>query len=176
MEYLLVAQLSLAFVFAISGTLKMTAAGREALLQTVRSVPPLSRYARFVIYLLPLAELVLAAMLLSAGTLIRRDLPLALATLTTALLLFFVAYALSTDLSVPCRCFGSRSEATVSWLHVIRNAALFMIAAFSWLVVANSEDGPAARPTEYLIQGLPAILIALIVVFFDDVVALWASK
>ncbi len=47
--------------------------------------------------------------------------------------------AMRSGLRVPCNCFGATSSDPVSWLEILRNAALVLIAAV--VVAANPERG-----------------------------------
>lgn len=73
---------------------------------------------------------------------------------------------------VPCQCFGT-SQAAIGIRHVVRNAVLCFVAAAG--AAAAVIEPAAPRPAGVALTLGAAIVTALVVVFLDDLAALFAD-
>lgn len=155
---MLVVMLRLFFglVFIASGTAKLRSAGSfQHTLDRLDMLP--ARLKRPLVSGLPIAELLCGTALVAGlGTAFA-------ATAGTLMLCVFTGAMIITvqrGKSVPCNCFGTVSDAPMSWRTVLRNAIL--IAMGSVVVIASSAD-VAGHSQSYPAYDLP-LLIAVVVV------------
>jgi uncharacterized membrane protein YphA (DoxX/SURF4 family)/thiol-disulfide isomerase/thioredoxin len=126
---LFVARLALAAVFAVAGLAKL--ADRAGSIDAARSFGVPSRAAGPVAILLPVAELVVAALLLLPAT-ARAGAAAALAMLSVFALA--IVGNLSRGRRPDCHCFGQLHSAPVSWSTLSRDALLAVVAGLVvWL-------------------------------------------
>ena len=137
---ILVARLGIAGVFFWAAIPKLWDPGAFAAdVQNYRVLP--EAYVGHVALFVPVFELVLAI-----GLCLPRYHRGAAMIATLMLLVFSAAMAQARmrGIDLSCGCFGAAFEAKVSWLTVVRSAALAVLAALPWLV--RSEAPPAASP------------------------------
>jgi thiol-disulfide isomerase/thioredoxin len=135
----LVARLLLSGVFAVAAAAKL--ADRAGTRAAVREFGVPARVAGALAFVLPLAELTSAGLLLPAST------ALAGAILAASLLVLFTA-AIAANLllgrSPSCHCFGQLHSEPVGWKTLGRNGALVGLAAFAAFAgLAESEQRSA---------------------------------
>src|SRR5215207_2561187 len=154
---LLVARLILAAVFAVSGISKLfDLSGSQA---AMRSFGVPERFTRAGGVALPIAELVIAVLLIPATT-ARWG-----ALLALILLLVFVggiSYSLSRGRKFDCHCFGQLTTSEIGPPTLIRNAALAVLAAFvAFSGFANDNPGPGLTD---VFRGLSAFEWVMLVI------------
>ena len=132
---LLAARLVLASVFALAAGAKI--ADREGSRRAVREFRVPDRLALPAAWLIPFAELGIAAAFLSGPTARWAAISamVLLAVFSTA-----IAIALARGEQIDCRCFGELSSAPVSGVSLVRNGALAGLAAF--VTLAPNAPGP----------------------------------
>ncbi len=152
---LLFASLALACVLAVAGVAKLL--DRNGSRNAARSFGVPERLAGAVALGLPLAELAIAALLLSAAT------RWWAAVAAFALLLAFsmaIAVALARGQKPDCHCFGRLHSAPAGWGTLARNAGLATLAAL--VVVAGRGDaGPGAFAWVSALDGLQWLVLGL---------------
>ncbi|HLL51862.1 MAG TPA: MauE/DoxX family redox-associated membrane protein, partial [Thermomicrobiales bacterium] len=160
---MLAARLILAAVFVVSGISKLfDLSGSQA---AMRSFGVPERMTRAGGIALPVAELVIAVLLIPAAT-ARWG-----ALLALILLLVFVAgigYSLSRGRKFDCHCFGQLTTSEIGPPTLIRNAVLAVLAAFVAVSgFANDDPGPGITDVvrgldtfEWLILLIGVILLA----------------
>jgi peroxiredoxin len=160
---LLAARLILAAVFVVSGISKLfDLSGSQA---AMRSFGVPERFTRAGGIALPIAELVIAVLLIPATT-ARWG-----ALLALLLLLVFVAgisYSLSRGRKFDCHCFGQLTTSEIGPPTLVRNAVLAVLAAFVAISgFANNNPGPGLTAIfrglgafEWLMLAIGVILLA----------------
>ena len=160
---LLVARLILAAVFAVSGISKLfDLSGSQA---AMRSFGVPERFTRVGGIALPIAELVIAVLLIPATT-ARWG-----ALLALILLVIFIAgisYSLSRGRKFDCHCFGQLTTSEIGAPTLIRNGVLVVLAAFVTISgFANNNVGPGLTDVfqglsafEWVILAIGVILLA----------------
>jgi peroxiredoxin len=160
---LLAARLILAAVFAVSGISKLfDLSGSQA---AMRSFGVPERFTRAGGIALPIAELVIAVLLIPAAT-ARWGALLALVLL--AVFIAGISYSLSRGRKFDCHCFGQLTTSEIGPPTLIRNAVLAVLAAF--VVISgfvNNNPGPGLTdvfrglsPFEWVMLAVGVILLA----------------
>src|SRR5918994_201084 len=154
---LLAARLILAAVFVVSGISKLfDLSGSQA---AMRSFGVPERFTRTGGIALPIAELVIAVLLIPAAA-ARWG-----ALLALILLLVFVAgisYSLSRGRKFDCHCFGQLTTSEIGPPTLIRNGVLAVLAAFVTISgFANNNPGPGLTD---VFQGLSAFEWIMLVI------------
>jgi len=144
---LLAARLILAAVFVVSGISKLfDLSGSQAAMRSFGVPEGMTRAGGIA---LPIAELVIAVLLIPAATAQWG------ALFALILLLVFVAgigYSLSRGKKFDCHCFGQLTTSEIGTPTLIRNAVLAVLAAFvAYSGFANGDPGPAISD---VVQGL----------------------
>src|SRR5918994_1236077 len=135
---LLAARLILAAVFAVSGISKLfDLSGSQA---AMRSFGVPERFTRAGGIALPIAELVIAVLLIPAAAARWGAL---LALILLAVFIAGISYSLSRGRKFDCHCFGQLTTSEVGPPTLIRNAVLAVLAAFVTISgFANNNPGP----------------------------------
>lgn len=109
-------------------------------------------------------------------TAIPRTVPVGLALAGLMLLVFCAGIVVSmrSGASVPCRCFGATS-APLGPRHLVRNAALLSVVAAGLVAWQLRATGRPATGGAVLAVAV-AVVLALIVIFFDDLADLFGSS
>jgi hypothetical protein len=76
--------------------------------------------------------------------------------------------AMRQELRQPCLCFGV-STLPLGWPHIARNVGLFCVALVGFLATGSV----GARPAGIAISVSAALVLALLFIFFDDLVDLF---
>ncbi|WP_433246404.1 MauE/DoxX family redox-associated membrane protein [Streptosporangium sp. CA-135522] len=156
--------LGLVFLSAVAGKLRDPAAFRASVADMVpvgpRGVPVVGR-------LTILAE-ICAVVLLA----IPQTVPAGFVLAGTVLTGFSagIARALRAGARTPCGCFGATAT-PLGARHLVRNAALLLFAVAGF---ALTGAGDAAHPAGIALALTTAALLALLVVFFEDIADLFA--
>src|SRR5215208_6910540 len=146
---LLAARLILAAVFVVSGISKLLdLSGSEA---AMRSFGVPERFTRAGGIVLPIAELVIAVLLIPTATARWGAL---LALILLAVFVAGISYSLSRGRKFDCHCFGQLTSSEIGPTTLIRNAALAVLAAFV-AVSGFANDNVGLALTE-VFQGLSA--------------------
>lgn len=149
---------------------------------TISAVSKISSWPAFCVairsyQIVPPAHLLLAARLTVAAELAAAVLMLAPVTrmagllLAAGLLVVFsaaVASVVLRSIRTPCGCFDSSTE-PAGWRHVVRNAALFLVAC-AGAVLAMETQQPF-RVTDFLVAAAVAAPCLAVVIFWDTFVA-----
>lgn len=77
--------------------------------------------------------------------------------------------AIARGTKAACNCFGTHG-APLGWRHVARDTALLAVA----IVGAVASDAHGARPAGVAVSVATATFLAVLVVFLDDVLSLFA--
>jgi hypothetical protein len=104
--------------------------------------------------IVPLAELALVTLLLIV--------PAVGAIFSMITLAFFTTFLISrvkAGVSVPCACFGATVSTPLSWLDVIRNIGLFLLAATALIATRPIRPTPADIAVVAAAVGGAAILL-----------------
>jgi hypothetical protein len=98
---------------------------------------------------------------------------LASAAALTAVLTAGVAVAVRRGVAAPCACFGSRGRASLSGVHLTRNACLLavLMAGAAGAGIELSPPGPAAAALAAVAGGVSALLLTRL----DDLAALFGT-
>lgn len=121
-----IASIAIGAMFVFSGGAKL--ADRPGWLRQSGDLGVDRRLAQLV----PWYELVLGALLLSG---VARPWPAVVAVLTLAVFTWFLARRMLDGTRPPCACFGSKSQRPLGRRHLVRNAALLVVAALGILAV-----------------------------------------
>jgi peroxiredoxin len=162
---LLAARLILAAVFVVSGISKLfDLSGSQA---AMRSFGVPDRFTRAGGVVLPIAELVIAVLLIPAAT-ARWG-----ALLALILLVVFVAgisYSLSRGRKFDCHCFGQLTTSEIGPPTLIRNAALAVLAAFVAISgFANNNPGPGLTDVFRSLSAFEWVMLAIGVILLAAV-------
>src|SRR5215208_2454790 len=154
---LLAARLILAAVFVVSGISKLLdLSGSEAAMRSFR-VP--ERFTRAGGLVLPVAELVIAVLLIPATTARWGAL---LAFILLAVFVAGISYSLSRGRKFDCHCFGQLTTSEIGPPTLIRNAVLAVLAAFvAFSGFANNNPGPGLTA---VFRGLSAFEWVMLVI------------
>ncbi len=128
---LLLARLSLAAVFAVAGISKL--ANLEASRQSVMGFGVPKRLAQSIGWLLPIAEIVTAILLLFVESAWAASLA---ALLLLALFIIVISVSLARGLKTDCNCFGQIHSTPISWSLVARNLAF---SALALVIIAQGK-------------------------------------
>jgi hypothetical protein len=162
---------AIAGVFLVSVLSKLW--GRAALAEFIRWVASLRlvprRWSRPLAYCAVAAEVGALILLAVPSTVV---LGLAHGTVLLAMLTGAIVVTLRRGDRAPCRCFGA-GTARLGLPHVIRNLVLIAVCG-TGLAVAPFGPGMALHPVGVMITLLGAAVIVLLVLQFDDLVALFA--
>ena len=136
---LLAARLILAAVFVVSGVSKLfDLSGSQA---AMRSFGVPERFTRAGGIALPIAELVIAVLLIPAAT---AQWGALLALILLGVFIAGIAYNLSRGRKFDCHCFGQLTTSEIGPSTLIRNAVLAVLAAFVAISgFVNNDPGPA---------------------------------
>jgi peroxiredoxin len=154
---LLAARLILAAVFAVSGISKLfDLSGSQA---AMRSFGVPERFTRAGGIALPIAELVIAVLLIPAATARWGAL---LALILLAVFIAGISYSLSRGRKFDCHCFGQLTTSEIGPPTLIRNAVLAVLAAFVVISgFANNNPGPGLTD---VFRGLSAFEWVMLVI------------
>src|SRR5438045_1017440 len=128
-----IARLVLVAVFAVAGWAKLS--DRSGTRQAVREFGVPDALATPVTFLLPLAELVVAALLLFSGTAVIGAIG---AAVLLALFIVAIGVSLARGKRPDCHCFGQVHSEPVGPATLVRNAVLVGLAA---LIIADGTGG-----------------------------------
>jgi peroxiredoxin len=160
---LLAARLILAAVFAVSGISKLfDLSGSQA---AMRSFGVPERFTRAGGIALPIAELVIAGLLVPAATARWGAL---LALILLAVFIAGISYSLFRGRKFDCHCFGQLTTSEIGPPTLIRNAVLAVLAAFVVISgFANNNPGPGLTDVfrglsafEWVMLAIGVILLA----------------
>jgi peroxiredoxin len=160
---LLAARLILAAVFAVSGISKLfDLSGSQA---AMRSFGVPERFTRAGGIALPIAELVIAGLLVPAATARWGAL---LALILLAVFIAGISYSLFRGRKFDCHCFGQLTTSEIGPPTLIRNAVLAVLAAFVVISgFANNTPGPGLTDVfrglsafEWVMLAIGVILLA----------------
>jgi peroxiredoxin len=154
---LLAARLILAAVFAVSGISKLfDLSGSQA---AMRSFGVPERFTRAGGIALPIAELVIAVLLIPTATARWGAL---LALILLAVFIAGISYSLSRGRKFDCHCFGQLTTSEIGPPTLIRNAVLAVLAAFVVISgFANNNPGPGLTD---VFRGLSAFEWVMLVI------------
>jgi peroxiredoxin/uncharacterized membrane protein YphA (DoxX/SURF4 family) len=139
---LLAARLILAAVFAVSGISKLfDLSGSQA---AMRSFGVPERFTRAGGIALPIAELVIALLLIPAAT---AGWGALLALILLAVFIAGISYSLSRGRKFDCHCFGQLTTSEIGPPTLIRNAVLAVLAAFV-TISSFANDNPGLALTD----------------------------
>lgn len=154
---LLAARLILAAVFAVSGISKLfDLSGSQA---AMRSFGVPDRFTRAGGIALPIAELVIAVLLIPA-TSARWGALLALSLL--AVFIGGISYSLSRGRKFDCHCFGQLTTSEIGPSTLIRNAVLAVLAAFVIISgFTNNNPGPSLTDVFHGLRAVEWVMLAI---------------
>ena len=158
----LIARLALATVFAIAAATKL--ADREGTRKAVAAFGAPERLAAPLAILLPLAELVVAGLLLPATTAVYGAVG---ALCLLAIFSIAIAVSLARGRTPDCHCFGQLHSEPASWKTLVRNGVL---AAVAVVALAGSIAEPDASAVAWIGDLGGAELLALAVAVCAGVV------
>jgi peroxiredoxin len=154
---LLAARLILAAVFAVSGISKLfDLPGSQA---AMRSFGVPEQFTRAGGFALPIAELVIAVLLIPAATAKWGAL---LALILLAVFIAGISYSLSRGRKFDCHCFGQLTTSEIGPPTLIRNAVLAVLAAFITVSgFANNNPGPALTEVFSGLSAFEWVMLAI---------------
>lgn len=153
----------LAAVFAAAGAAKIRSPRSTGATFAALGLPAPATLARAV----PLAELGLAVLLLVVPAVGAAVALAALAGFTT-----FLVRALQAGVRVSCGCFGSAADEPVSFVEVVRNGLLALLAGAA--LFASGPTGPALADAVLVsTAGLVGLLVLALCELRRDVGAVW---
>jgi hypothetical protein len=107
----------------------------------------------------------------AAGAVLLTEAVLVLAAIVTVILAAGVWVVVRRGVSAKCACFGSRSQAPLGRVHLIRNLSL-LIAVLAGLAAGPLAHRPALAVA--LIAAVVGVVIALLLIRSEDLAALFA--
>ncbi|GGQ75136.1 MauE/DoxX family redox-associated membrane protein [Couchioplanes azureus] len=157
--------LVLVFATAVAG--KAGPARFAAFAGSLRGIPLARQRPRAAAFGVVAAETGTVALLCAPGT---ARVGLVAAAALALLLAAGVAGALRTGVQAACRCFGAAAE-PLRWHHVVRNLVLATLAA----AAAAVGHTTAAHPAGIALAAGVAAVLALVVIRFDDIAAVFRA-
>jgi methylamine utilization protein MauE len=159
----------LAIVFACSAVAKLRGGGsfrgfREWLEDL--PVPVASRHASVVAAAMAVAEVLIVVLIVLPWTVLAGFM---LAGATLAVFIAGTCVAIARGTKATCNCFGTRG-APLGRRHVARDTVLLAVA----MVGAVASDAHGAHPAGVAVSVATAAFLAVLVVFLDDVLSLFA--
>lgn len=97
----------------------------------------------------------------------------ALALVLAAAFAIATGFALRRGVHEPCRCFGSRDE-PLGAAHIVRDLVLMSVAFTGMAGVLSA--GPPMRPAGVAIACGAGVIVAILLIFLDDVMGLFRSE
>jgi hypothetical protein len=158
------------FVFSLAGKVRGRAAYADFADSVAALWPGPRRWIRVVSVATVAAEAAVVVLLVAPATAVAGLLAAAgiLAVFTAAIL-----SAVHRRERAPCRCFG-RSDTALGTPHVVRNAVLLLVSLLG--LVGAAADTPARHPGGMALALALAAVALLLVLRFDDVVAVVAPR
>ncbi|SCF26612.1 hypothetical protein GA0074695_4961 [Micromonospora viridifaciens] len=158
--------IALVFLAAAAGKLRAGVDAFAASILDVVRVP--ARHARLLAGLVITGELIVAGLLVVPRSAL---VGLATAALLTVALVAVVITALQRGSGARCACFGVRST-PFGKRHVLRNLLMIgVVATGAWFHLPAS----AYRPQHYLLGVLVGLVVAALLVAFDDIAELFVG-
>ncbi|MBW6439735.1 hypothetical protein KZ829_39000 [Actinoplanes hulinensis] len=157
------------FLWAVVGKLHPRSAF-HSFAASIQELPGMSgRNPRAVAGLVVTTEAAVTLLLMSGTTALAG---LGLAWVLLAAFVVVIAAALRRGAAAPCRCFGT-AVVPLSRRHLIRNGLLIVVTSAAAVGAAGSGS---ALPAGILVAIPAGVLGAFVLVFFDDIVGLFADQ